>query len=126
KRSWPQRLMRWSAWLMMALLLITATVIVGAAVDARNRLPDLQPWHRLIPQAEVRARDIDDRFTLADYLKREDTVFAEVRSRIEDALPPEKAHMATRYSRSSRSSPTRLDRDYNRTFEVEARERRGG
>jgi alpha-beta hydrolase superfamily lysophospholipase len=126
KRSWPQRLMRWSAWLMMALLLITATVIVGAAVDARNRLPDLQPWHRLIPQAEVRARDIDDRFTLADYLKREDTVFAEVRSRIEDALPPEQAHMANRYSRSSRSSPTRLDRDYNRTFEVEPRELKGG
>jgi alpha-beta hydrolase superfamily lysophospholipase len=126
RTSWPQRLMRWSVWLVMALLLITATVIVGAAVDARYRLPDLQPWHRLIPRAEIRARDIDERFTLADYLKREDAIFAEVRSRVEDALPPEQARMANRYSRASRSSPTRLERDYNRTFELEPRELRGG
>jgi len=117
---------RWGIWLVMALLLITATVIIGAAVDARHRLPDLQPWHRIIPRAEIRARDIDDRFTLSDYLKREDAVFAEVRTRIEDALPPGQDGIANRYSRSSRSSPTRLDRDYNRTFEVEPGELKGG
>ena len=126
RRSWPRRLVRWGIWLCLGLLLITATVVVGAAVDARRRLPDLQPWHRIIPQAEIRARDIDDRFTLADYLKREDAVFAEVRSRIEDALPPGQAGMANRYSRASRSSPSRLERDYNRTFELEPRELRGG
>jgi alpha-beta hydrolase superfamily lysophospholipase len=123
---WPRRLLRWSLWLSLALLLILSTLIVGAAVDARYRLPDLQPWHRVIPRAEVRARDIDERFTLADYLKREEAVFAEVRSRIEDPLPPEQAQMANRYARGSRSSPTRMDRDYNRTFEVEPRELRGG
>jgi alpha-beta hydrolase superfamily lysophospholipase len=125
-RAWPRRLARWSLWLCLALLLIAATVVVGGAVDARYRLPDLQPWHRLIPEAEIRAKDIDERFTLADYLKREAAVFAEVRGRIEDPLPAEQAQMANRYARGSRSSPARLDRDYNRTFEVEPRDLRGG
>ena len=52
-------------------VLIVATVIVGAAVDARYRLPDLQLWHRNAPESEVQAADIDERFTLADYLARE-------------------------------------------------------
>jgi hypothetical protein len=98
-RSWFRRLIRWSIWLCLALLLVAATVVVGAAVDARYRLPDLQPWHRLIPGGEVRARDIDERFTLADYLAREDAVFAEVRRRIEDPVPPEQAQLANRYAR---------------------------
>ncbi len=125
-RTWPRRLVRWGIWLVLALLLVTATVIVGAAVDARQRLPDLQPWHRLLPRAEVHASDLTERFTLAEYLKREDAIFAEIKSRIEDALPAEQSRMVNRYARGSRSSPTRLDRDYNRTFEVEPRELRGG
>jgi alpha-beta hydrolase superfamily lysophospholipase len=123
---WRRRLARSFIWLCLAVLLVAATIIVGAAVDARRRLPELQPWHRLIPRAEVRARDIDPRFTLADYLRREDEVFAEVRSRVEDTLPPGEANTANRYARGSRSSPTRFDRDYNRTFEVEPRVVRGG
>ena len=33
-------------------------------------------------------RDIDDRFTLADYLARENQVFDEVRTGVEDVVSP--------------------------------------
>jgi alpha-beta hydrolase superfamily lysophospholipase len=113
-------------WLAGAVALVVATLVIGAALDARHRLPDLQPWHRLSLAAEIHARDIDDRFTFADYLKREQQTFDEVRTRIEDALPAEAAQTANRYARGSRSSPTRLERDYNRTFETEPAVLRGG
>ena len=68
-RHWILRL----AW---SVALIAATVVIGGAVDARRRLPDLQPWHRIVP-TDWRASD-SDTATLADYLQREDTVFREV------------------------------------------------
>jgi hypothetical protein len=58
-RSLPRRLLRWAVWLSLAIVLVVATVVVGGAVGARNRLPDLQPWHRHAPPSEVRAADID-------------------------------------------------------------------
>jgi len=126
QRTWRRRLLRWGIWFSLALVLVVATIVVGGAVDARYRLPDLQPWHRIAPESEVRAADIDERFTLADYLTREQQVFDEVRTRIEDALPPAGEYVVNRYVRASRSSPSRLDRDYNRTFEVEPDNLRGG
>ena len=126
RRPWPRRLLRWAVWLGLAIVLIVATVIVGAAVDARYRLPDLQVWHRNAPASEIRAADIDARFTLADYLKREQQVFDEVRTEVEDAVAPAANYAVNRYVRASRSSPSRLDRDYNRTFEVEPDTVRGG
>ena len=64
----------------------------------------------------MRAADIDDRFTIADYLKREDRIFDEVRTHVEDVLPPAAAYTANRYIRASQSSPSRLDRNYNRSY----------
>jgi alpha-beta hydrolase superfamily lysophospholipase len=124
-RSLPRRLLRWAVWLSLAIVLVVATVVVGGAVSARNRLPDLEAWHRYAPPSEVRAADIDERFTLADYLERERRVFDEVRTQVEDVLPPAD-DTVNRYLRTSRSSPSRLDRDYNRTFEVEPENLRGG
>jgi hypothetical protein len=102
--------------MMLALALIVATIVIGGAVDARYRLPDLQPWHRYAPTSEVRAADIDDRFTVADYFKREDRIFEEVRTHVEDVLPPAATYTANRYIRASQSSPSRLDRNYNRSY----------
>jgi alpha-beta hydrolase superfamily lysophospholipase len=125
-RPWRRRLLRWSVWTVAALALIVATVIVGGAVDARRRLPDLQPWHRYSPTSEVRAAEIDDRFTIADYFAREDRIFDEVRTHVEDVLPPAGADTANRYVRASQSSPSRLDRNYNRSYEVVPETIRGG
>ena len=40
---------RWAIRLVWAVLLVLATLVIGGAVDARRRHPDLKPWHELIP-----------------------------------------------------------------------------
>src|SRR4029078_5716351 len=70
---------RWLFRLAVLVAIVAATIVVGAAVSARSRIPDLKPWHRLVPSAEVHASDVRATFTLADYLAREQKVFDEVR-----------------------------------------------
>src|SRR5262245_4967984 len=112
-----------ATWLLRLALLaaiVALAIVVGAAVSARSRIPDLKPWHHLVPSAEVRASDVGPAFTLEDYLAREDRVFQEVRSQIEDRLAPEERLSANRYDRDGKASPSRLGRDWNRTFELTA------
>jgi alpha-beta hydrolase superfamily lysophospholipase len=110
----------WFVRLLLLAAVLVAAVIVGAAVSARSRVPDLKPWHRLVPDAEVHARDVGPDFTLDQYLAREQRVFDQVRSEIEDRLAPEERLSVNRYDRAGRASPTRLTRDWNRTFEMSA------
>jgi alpha-beta hydrolase superfamily lysophospholipase len=121
-----RRARRWILWLCGASILVLVTIILGAAVDARYRVPDLQVWHRYSPPSEIRAADIDARFTLADYLAREQRVFDEVRINVEDKLPASGPYVFNRYVRASRSSPSRMEHDFNRTFEVTPDTVRGG
>ena len=51
-------------------------------------LPDLQPWHRFAPGAELTAGVMDERFTLEQDLAREAAVFAEVHDRVERRSSP--------------------------------------
>jgi alpha-beta hydrolase superfamily lysophospholipase len=108
------------------LLTILVTVIVGAALDARRRHPELSSWHRLVPAAEMTAADLGDGVTLEEYLRREAAVFDEVHRRVELTLPEPDRVGANRYNVKSVSSPSRLGRDYNRTFEVNPPSPRGG
>ena len=109
---------RWLRRLPLLIALVALTIVVGAAISARSRIPDLKPWHRLVPSAEVRASDVRPTFTLDDYLAREEKVFAEVRTQIEDRLPSEERLSPNRYDRAGRASPSRLGRDWNRSFEM--------
>jgi alpha-beta hydrolase superfamily lysophospholipase len=126
RRVWGRRLLRWTIYAAAAVALIFATVVVGAGFDARRRLPDLQPWHRLAPPDEASAHNISATTTLADYLRREQQVMDWVGREIEARQPSERTPMANRYARGSRSSPSRFPQDYNRTFEVEPDTLRGG
>src|SRR5688500_13100811 len=78
-RSVKARLRTWVVRLARTGLLIGATLVVGGGVQAVLNVPDLQPWHRLVPRAELRAADLDDAFTLNQYLAREADVFEQVR-----------------------------------------------
>ena len=40
---------RWAARLLWSVALVFATIVIGGALDARHRLADLQPWHRIVP-----------------------------------------------------------------------------
>jgi alpha-beta hydrolase superfamily lysophospholipase len=117
---------RWIVRLISALVLVAVMIPVGGAVSALNRLPDLQPWHRLLSRLEPRAGELAT-FSLDDYLRREDAVFLEVKSRVEavvsrDANPS----VPNRYVRTSRSHPSRLPTDWNRTQSLAPAQVRGG
>ena len=107
---------RWLVRAFWAAVLIFATVVVGGAVDARRRLPDLEPWHRYVP-ADATASDLESA-TLADYLRREETVFRDVRDRIERTSAGSASPPASRYDTRSRSHPSRMGSDRNRTYEI--------
>jgi alpha-beta hydrolase superfamily lysophospholipase len=111
---------KWLLRLAMLVAIVALAIIVGAAVSARSRIPDLKPWHRLVPSAEVHASEVGSTFTLDAYLSREQKVFEEVRAEIEDRLAPAERLYANRYDRDGKASPTRLGHDWNRTFEMAA------
>jgi alpha-beta hydrolase superfamily lysophospholipase len=119
-------LRRWLGRLLWSFGLIFGTLVIGGAVGANRRLPDLEVWHRLVPR-DVRAADLDSTSTLADYLRREDAAFKEVEQRVEQGLDRRLAVPANRYNTEGISSPRRLGVDWNRTQElVPAGELAGG
>jgi alpha-beta hydrolase superfamily lysophospholipase len=98
-------------------VLVFLTVLGVRAYDAGN-LPALEPWHRFVPGAEPRAAEMDGRFTLADYLRREDAAFRQVRDEVEARLPAAQRGGYNRFDPASPSSPERFPQDWNRTFEL--------
>ena len=107
---------RWLLRAVWAALLIFATVVIGGAVSARRRLPDLQSWHRYVP-ADATAANLENA-SFADYLRREEAVFADVRARVEYTSAGSAQAQANRYDTRSRSHPTRMGWDANRTYEI--------
>jgi len=105
---------RWAVWLTWSALLIFATIVIGGAVSARRRLPDLQPWHRIVPR-DLRAADVTARSTLNDYLAIEDAAFRTIHDRIEQQLDAGARVPANRYNPEGMSHPSRLGTDWNRT-----------
>jgi alpha-beta hydrolase superfamily lysophospholipase len=118
---------RWLVWLVLAVAFLAAALVVGGGIHAVMGVPDLDEWHRFNPDAELRAADITPGFTLKQYLEREDRAFQQVRDRLAKSAPPRTPGATTnRYDDASISSPTRLGRDWNRTYELNPASIRGG
>jgi alpha-beta hydrolase superfamily lysophospholipase len=107
-------LRRWIGRLAWSALLIFATIVIGGAVSARRRLPDLEPWHRIVPR-DLRAADVTARSTLTDYVAIEDAAFRAIHDRIEQQLDAAARVPANRYNPDGMSHPSRLGTDWNRT-----------
>ena len=105
---------RWMLWLAWSALLIFATIVIGGGVSARRRLPDLQPWHRIVLR-DLRAGDVTARSTLNDYLGIEDAAFRAIHDQIEQRLDAAERVPANRYNPDGISHPSRLGTDWNRT-----------
>jgi len=101
------------------------TVVVVRTLDAR-KLPALKPWHQIAPSKELTAAELNDRFTFADYLAREDALFKEVTERIESAVPPEDRTNTNRYFPESPTNPGHFKVNWNRTQEIVPPTIRGG
>jgi alpha-beta hydrolase superfamily lysophospholipase len=117
-------LKRWGLRAALAVVLALATLIVGGGCDARIRVPDLKPWHR-VNLDDLKASDMGDDFTLAEYLAREDKLFAAIKQ-FESTIDAAERTPVNRYSAGSRSHPSSAGRDWNRTFEVKPDVVRGG
>jgi len=113
-RSLRESLRGWTARVVWSAVLIFATVVVGGAFDARRRLADLQPWHRVVPR-DFRASDLTPQSTLASYLAIEDAAFRTVHDEIEQRLEPGWRVPANRYNRGGISHPGQFGTDWNRT-----------
>src|SRR4026208_27591 len=98
-----QAVRRWVVRLAWSVLLIFATIAIGGALDARRRLPDLQPWHRIVPR-DSRATDFSPPSTPPAYLPVEDAAFKTVHDEIEQRLDPAWRLAANRYNRDGSSS----------------------
>jgi alpha-beta hydrolase superfamily lysophospholipase len=121
----PGILVRLLARLAASAALVVATVVVVRGLDAR-RLGPLAPWHTVSPASELRAAELDESFTLRQYLAREEAVFREVATRVEDAVAPEDRVAGNRYWREGPLNPANLLLDGNRTFELVPPEVKGG
>jgi alpha-beta hydrolase superfamily lysophospholipase len=110
----PGVVRRWTARLVWSAVLIFATIVIGGALDARRRFPDLEPWHRIVPP-DFRAADLTAQSTLANYLAREDAAFRVVHDQIEQRLDPAWRVAANRYNTDGVSHPGRLGTDWNRS-----------
>ena len=107
-------LRRWILRAALALILVLGTLIVGGAYNARLRLPDLKPWHRIMLR-DVTASDLHDGFTFAEYSAREDRLFAEL-GRFESTIDPRDRTRVNRYNAGSLSHPLSAGRDWNPSF----------
>jgi alpha-beta hydrolase superfamily lysophospholipase len=118
------------AWLLrgiFAVLLAVALVAVGGAASAVSRLPDLEPWHRLISDLEPRAAEMTDQFTLAEYIGREQQVFDEAREQVERIVSASaNPEVPSRYTEASRSHPSRIDAKWNHTYILDTPAPTGG
>ena len=117
-------LKRWGLRAALVVVLAFLTLIVGGACDARFRVPELKPWHR-VSLDDLDASDLDDDFTLGEYLSSEDKLFGDVRQ-FESTLDAAERTPVNRYHAGSRSHPSRAGRDWNRTFESKPDIIRGG
>ena len=78
----PNLLLRWGKVLLAILIAVPVLVLLIHALQARARLPDLQPWHRIVLNEEFAAAKPGAPDTFEEYLALEKRLFREMQSRV--------------------------------------------
>ncbi len=86
-----------------------------------NSKQDLKVWHTASLDEEFTARDKSVK-TFTDYLALEDRLFAQLDEKVYQKIGLEDQNLINRYHRGSLSDPERWERNWNRSFELEAEE----
>jgi alpha-beta hydrolase superfamily lysophospholipase len=94
-------------------LAIVCALAVGFAAQAWWRLPDLEPWHTVRLENDFKAGDAR---SFAEYLAREDRLFAELRQRLYGA-PVQGASDLDRYAAGTLAARIALETNGNRSHE---------
>jgi alpha-beta hydrolase superfamily lysophospholipase len=108
---------------LLVTLLVVASAVVGWAFQSRTMLP-LEVWHTIALDGEFTAADSND--TLAEYLAREDSLFHEVKERIDNHVEATDVTLFSRYRAGGPQDPEAQQPDWNRTFELVPEHIRGG
>ena len=103
---------------------VFVTIVIVFAVQARVRLPDLHPWHRIELAAEFRLGAGAPR-TFAEYLALEDRLFEEVRAHVMHDPAVASSDPVSRYNPGSVPAQLALGERYNRSYELVPRQVRG-
>ncbi|TCO15335.1 alpha-beta hydrolase superfamily lysophospholipase [Camelimonas lactis] len=112
KRTMRGRLLRYLRRAVVLASVVVATLLGARAFDAWRSAP-LSPWHTFAP--EELSRDELQHATWERYLAAEQRIFAEVRARVSDRLPPELRTELNRYAPGSRVYPGNFATDWNRS-----------
>jgi len=99
--------------------------LVAVYVATQQRRPELQPWHKVVLDAEFsvdRDTAIKD---LDDYLKLETHLFAQLSQDIYARTPPEQRRPLNRYFSGSLADPRGQETDWSRTTEQRHPQARG-
>ena len=120
-----KRITRWLIKTLLLGALLVATLLLGWAFQSRS-LPSLQSWHTETLASEFQAADADSQTTLADYLAREDNVFAELQKQVYDGTESSATTIFSRYRSGGPQDPAAVARNWNRSFELIPDNPRGG
>lgn len=118
-------LLKWLTRAVALSAMIVMTIVTVRAFDAR-KLPDLQPWHRIILDAEFTADQVDTVKTLDDLLALEDRLFEQLHELIYTPEEPDTASRLNRYVSGSRSDPASFDKNWDRSHELRPAQAIGG
>ncbi|MBS0198050.1 MAG: alpha/beta fold hydrolase [Planctomycetes bacterium] len=105
----------------VVIAVIAVSAVLYAWTSAARRLPALHGWHFQRPASEFHAADEQPGYGFKEYLAQEDRVFAELETLMKGAWSAREVGPYCRFHTESACNPfTLLDRNWNRTFVLEA------
>jgi alpha-beta hydrolase superfamily lysophospholipase len=104
---------------------ILATVWLVRGLDAR-KLPDLGIWHAYNPENEFRARDYPGGISFAAYRELELRLAAEMDENVYASIRDTSSEQLNRYNKHSIVYAGEAGQAWNRSFEIDTPEPRGG
>ncbi len=116
----PSKTVKWIVKHVATVGVTTMVILITVFVLYLNNRADLDVWHLVHLKKEFTTRS--DVETFADYLTIEDALFEELDKRIYAKVDKQSDSDISRFTRGSRSDPERWDRNWNRTFVLDAEE----